>query len=76
MGIASVRCPVLHAPVTRVIDLEGTVTKVICAEYEEPTGICRLKKTGAAGGPLAQLLTRADEEMPADRSAFCDMRVS
>ena len=38
------KCPVLGANVTRVTDLEGEMPKLICAEYDEPTGICRLKK--------------------------------
>ena len=74
MAIASVRCPVKQALVTRVTDLEGQVTKVICADYDEPTGICRLKHAANQSGPLAQLLTRAQEEFPVERGSFCDLR--
>ena len=76
MAMTSVRCPVLHAHVTRVTDLEGAVTRVICGEYEEPTGICRLKKPCPGDGPLARLLTRAEEELPGDRGALCALRFS
>ena len=44
MPIVSVRCPVLGAKVTCVTDLEGEATQVICPEYEESTGLCRLKR--------------------------------
>jgi hypothetical protein len=76
MTITSVRCPVLHAHVTRVTDFEGAVARVICAEYEEPTGICRLKRAGTEGGPLGRLIARADEELPGERSALCNLRVN
>ena len=46
--------PILGANITRVSDLEGEMTKIICAEYDEPTGICRLKKSAAQGGMLSQ----------------------
>jgi hypothetical protein len=42
MGIATVRCDVLGANVTRITDLEGAVTRIICSEYQESTGACRL----------------------------------
>ena len=74
MAMASVRCPVLGAHVTRVTDLEGTVTRIICAEYEESTGSCRLKKAALAGGPLAQLLERLSEESLNTHSTLCDLR--
>ena len=53
MAIRSIRCPVLGAHVTCVTDLEGSVTKIICAEYDESTGNCHLKGTALEGGPLA-----------------------
>jgi hypothetical protein len=61
MAITTIRCPVAQAVVTRMTDLEGEVTRVICPEYEEPTGICRLKRNVLHGGPLAQLLDRVSE---------------
>jgi len=38
MAMSSVRCPVLGAHVTQVMDFEGNVTKIICGEYEALTG--------------------------------------
>ncbi len=73
MAIASVRCPVLGANVTRVTDLEGEVTRIICAEYEEPGGICRLKKNVSEGGMLSQLLERVSEHTLDTRSTRCDL---
>lgn len=60
MAIESVSCPVLGAHVTRVTDLEGKVTQLICAEYE-PDGTCRLKKSALNQGPLGRLVERAAE---------------
>ena len=71
MAMTSIRCPVLGAHVTRVTDLEGTVTRIICAEYEESTRTCRLKKTALESGPLGQLLERMSEETLDTRSPLC-----
>ncbi len=53
MAMTSIRCPVLGAHVTLVTDLEGKVTRIICAEYEEATGARSLNKAALEGGPLA-----------------------
>jgi len=71
MGINLVRCPVIGANVSRVIDLEGDTTKIICAEYEEHTGICRLKKSASRGGMLSQLLERVSEDTLDTKSTRC-----
>ncbi len=71
MAINLVRCPVLGANVTRVIDLEGATTKVICAEYDEPTGMCRLKTSASRGGMLSQLLERVSEDTLDTKSTRC-----
>ena len=74
MAIESVRCPVLGAHVTRVTDLEGSVSRVICAEYE-PAGTCRLKRT-ALKGPLTQLIERAAEDTLDSRDNRCVLQLS
>jgi len=74
MAATSVHCPVLGAHVTRVTDLEGNVTRIICAEYEESTGNCRLKKSAFEGGPLTQLLERVAEGSLDTRSPLCVLR--
>lgn len=76
MAMTSIRCPVLGAHITRVTDLEGNVTKIICAEYDESTGTCGLKKTALEGGPLAQLLERMSEDTLDTRSTRCEMRAT
>lgn len=76
MAITSIRCPVLGAHVTRVTDLEGTVTRIICAEYEGTSGTCRMKKAALEGGPLSQLLERMSEETLTTRSTLCDLRAT
>jgi hypothetical protein len=71
MSINSVRCPVLGANVTRVTSLEGETTQIICAEYDEPTGMCRLKTNATQGGMLSQLLERVSEDALNTKSTRC-----
>jgi hypothetical protein len=73
MTISSVKCPVLGANVTRVTDLEGQTTKVICAEYDERTGICRLKRGASQGGPLSQFLERVSEDTLDTKTTHCGL---
>ena len=63
MAITTIRCDVLGANVSRVTDLEGMVMRVICPEYQEPTGICRLRSEANKGGPLSRLLERVEEDI-------------
>ena len=71
MAIRSIRCPVLGAHVTQVTDLEGAVTRIICAEYNASDGTCRLKKSVGDSGPLAQLLERVSEGTLDTRGTRC-----
>ena len=73
MAIRSVHCPVLGAHVTQVTDLEGAVTRVICAEYDDSDGRCRLKKSAGESGPLGQLLERVAEDALDTRTTRCVM---
>ncbi|MGE5246601.1 MAG: hypothetical protein ACM3SQ_20425 [Betaproteobacteria bacterium] len=74
MAITSVRCAVLGAQVSRITDLEGRPSAIICAEYDEGTGICRLKRASREGGPLSQFLERASEDSLSSPSLQCDLR--
>ena len=74
MSITTVRCPVLGSTVTRIIDFEGTVSRVICPEYQMAEGTCRLKSAVACGGPLSRLLGRRDEETLAEHGITCGLR--
>ena len=74
MALNSVHCSVLHATVTRETDLEGEVTRVICPEYEEPTGICRMRHGAQASGPLGRLLERVSEASLARPDTLCILR--
>jgi hypothetical protein len=74
MAISSRRCPVLHARVTLVTNLEDRVTTIICTEYEGATGSCRFKQAAHEAGPLGQLLERVSEDMPEARSTRCVFR--
>jgi hypothetical protein len=71
MGINQVRCSVIGATVSRVVDFEGETTRIICAEYDEQTGICRLKKTASKGGMLSQLLERVSEDSLDTKNTRC-----
>jgi hypothetical protein len=73
MAITSVHCSVLHRTVTRVTDLEEKVVRIICPEYEEPSGGCRMKKAAFQGGRLSQLLERAAEGTLDSRTTRCDL---
>jgi hypothetical protein len=75
MGMNSIRCPVLGAHITQVTDLEGVVTRIICAEYESD-GTCRIKKSVREGGPLAQLLERVSENTLDTRNTLCLLRTA
>jgi hypothetical protein len=74
MAMNAVRCPVLGAHVTLVTDLEGTVTRVICTEYDASDGTCQLKKSTREGGPLSQLLERVSEDTLGTHSTLCALR--
>ncbi len=74
MAVTSTRCAVLGAHVSRVTDLEGRPTAVICPEYEESTGISRAKRAAREGGPLSQFLERTSQPSLASRSIQCDLR--
>jgi len=74
MPITTVRCDVLGANVSRVTDLEGTVMRVICPEYQESTGICRRRSEASKSGPLSRLLERVEEDTLASHGVRCAMR--
>ena len=74
MPIESVFCHVLSGQVTRITDLEGGFVRIICPQYEEPTGDCRLKRAGRQGGPLSQLLERVADETLDTKSISCHLR--
>ncbi len=74
MAIVSIHCPVIGLQITRVTDLEGATTRVICPQYEESTGICRLKRQGRGGGMLSQFLDRVAEDALRSKDLHCDFR--
>jgi hypothetical protein len=73
MAVATIRCPVLGADVSRVTDFEGRVTRVICPEYREPLGICRIRSGALAGGPLSRFLEGVAEDTLAQRGVRCEL---
>jgi len=73
MPITTVRCDVLGANVRCITDLEGTVTRVICPEYQEPAGICRLRSDATQVGPLSRLLERVEAGTLASHGVRCGL---
>jgi hypothetical protein len=74
MAMTSVHCNVIGANVPRVTDLEGTVTQIVCALYDPGAGLCRVKQSALAGGPLSQLLQRMAEGTMASHGTRCELR--
>jgi len=74
MAITTIHCQVLGATVTRITDLEGAVSRVICPEYQESTGLCRLLSNADKDGPLSRLLERVADGGLGRRSPRCDLR--
>lgn len=72
MVLEPVWCAVLHANVTRVANLEGEVSSVICPEFQPPA-TCRAKAAALQGGPLAQLLEHVAEETLQSHGTRCDL---
>jgi hypothetical protein len=58
MALMTTHCPVSHADVVRVTDLEGATLRVICADFD---AACGLKVRAREGGPLSRLIERAAE---------------
>jgi hypothetical protein len=73
MALLTVRCPVSHVDVVRVTDFEGATQRVICGDYEETTGECRLKAAARGEGPLSRLLDRMAERSLASHGVRCDL---
>ena len=73
MPITPTYCAVSRMDVVRVTDLEGTTIRVVCPEYDEASGTCRLKASAAAGGPLGRFLERTQERTLAAHGVRCDL---
>ena len=73
MAIRSLRCHVSQASVAVVTDLEGTIERVICPEYDAATRVCRLKQGASRGGPLSELVERLSEETLDSRGNTCEL---
>jgi len=74
MATKLIRCSVIGACVTRVTNLQGCVTRIICPQYAAD-GTCRLKQAHAGAGPLAQLLARVVDGTQPGRGTACVLGV-
>ena len=73
MAIESVWCPVFHADVIRLTNLEGEVRAVNCSQYRQEDGSCALKAVARLGEPLSQLLEQVSEHTLARQSTRCHL---
>ena len=73
MSITTIRCPVNDVVVSRIVDFEGGVTRVICPSFDAATGECRVKRRALDGGRLSQLLERVADRTLDTRSTLCAM---
>jgi hypothetical protein len=71
MSLQSIWCPISRSHISRVTNLEGEVTTVICPDYEAATGLCRRRTAVLKDGPLGQLLERVSEETLGDPTTRC-----
>jgi hypothetical protein len=72
MAIKTIRCHVLQSTISMVTDFEDSVVQVICPEYDNATGMCRLKTRASSGGPLSTFVARASEGTLDNRAVRCD----
>jgi hypothetical protein len=73
MPIVPVHCPVSHADVVRLTDLEGGTVRIVCPEYDPPSSACRIKQQANTGGPLARLIERTSEGTLAEHGVRCEL---
>jgi hypothetical protein len=71
MPIASVRCPVLGALITRVIDADGHTVSVDCEEYSPRDGLCGLKQHARELGMLTRLLSHVSGDALDTKNVAC-----
>lgn len=57
-------------------NFEGGVKRVICPEYDDVAGTCRLMEAALQGGPLTQLLERNSEHTLGIRGPECVLKVA
>jgi hypothetical protein len=72
MAIKTIHCHVLQSTISLLTDFQDNVTKVICPEYDNATGMCRLKQRASSGGPLSTFVARASEGTLDKRTVRCD----
>ncbi len=71
MTFRTERCPVGNNTVTLVADFEGTVTMVICPDYEYASGACAYRQRRADAGPLTDFIERMSSGQRPGKSTRC-----
>lgn len=58
MTFRTERCAVGENAVTLVTDFEGTITMVMCPDFEYASGACTYRRRRADSGPLTDYIAR------------------
>lgn len=71
MTFRTERCPVGNNVVTLLTDFEGTITMVICPDYEYASGTCGRRRRSPDAGPLTDFIERVSAHTVADKASRC-----
>ena len=71
MNYRTERCAVGDNVVTLVTDFEGTVTSVICPDYDYANGVCARRRLGNDSGALTNFLERVSPHTAPDELNRC-----
>lgn len=70
MSASTVRCHILEGDVTVVSDLAGSVTNVICPEFNRLTHTCHKKRHDQ--GFLTNIAARVADRLSGSRANYCE----
>lgn len=71
MTFRTERCLVGNNTVTLVTDFEGTITMVICPDYEYASGTCARRHRRPDASPLTDFFTRVKPPRKPEQSSRC-----
>ncbi len=71
MTFRTERCLVGSNTVTLVTDFEGTITMVICPDYEYASGTCARRHRSPDAGPLTDFFARVQPQGKAAKAGRC-----
>ena len=71
MTFRTERCPLGGNVVTLVADFEGTITMVICPDYEYASGTCLRQRRSPDASPLTDFIDRVSARATPDKTNRC-----